>query len=810
MQNLLTQAELEQRMADVGYAKTQAEIALAEQSERAHSTPYAATVYRDYVQPLAALVQKAQNTKGPAANAAHVSLLRPLDPWAVAYIAVRHTLNLCMMGSDKGGATVRKLCSQIGRAVHAELYLAQFQELNPDLYFIIDTDLGRRKAKDAEHRLALFKKQSAAKGFVFTEWGPGNKDQVGAWLLEQLRILGMVEMEMPKNFKGKRPPLSVWLAPELEESIARIKERVALTHPAYGPCVEMPRPWTSWNEGGWHTPVMRRMLPFPVKARGPARAMLAEHEMPVVLECLNALQAVPWQINQRVFETVQAISQTRNVGEICLLEPEQKPKLPEWMETVDEKERTEQQQQEFLDWKAAMTAWYRTAKLQRAAKLRFVACLRTAREYLPYEKLYFVYFCDSRGRVYPLTQGISPQGSDVQKGMLQFAEGKVVRQGEVGGDWFLYNGANLWGFDKATPEERIAWHRDKTELLLAIANDPLDNQQWLDADSPVQFLAWCFEYQEFIRQGWVNSKLPVALDGSCSGLQHFSAMLRDEVGGAAVNLVPSEEMNDIYRAVAEVAQREMEKAEPDEGGYREKWLQHGISRKVTKRSVMTTSYGVTKRSAIRYVMDDYLRENDMGIPPRYHYNAASYLMDFVWPAIKAVVIKGKQAMAWLDKAGKDIVKWGDADDGVISWVTPSGFLASQTYFEYEEHSVACKLLGHARIKVLVESPEPSRARHSQGLSPNFIHSMDASHLHLTTVRMSREIPGVSLAMVHDSFGTHAADTEKLYHVLREEFVKMYSEHDPIQDFAKKYMLSNSPQKGNLDLSLVLQSKYVFS
>ncbi len=76
--------------------------------------------------------------------------------------------------------------------------------------------------------------------------------------------------------------------------------------------------------------------------------------------------------------------------------------------------------------------------------------------------------------------------------------------------------------------------------------------------------------------------------------------------------------------------------------------------------------------------------------------------------------------------------------------------------------------------------------------------------------MSKEIPGVSLAMVHDSFGTHAADTEKLYHVLREEFVKMYSEHDPIQDFAKKYMLSNPPQKGNLDLSRVLQSKYVFS
>jgi DNA-directed RNA polymerase len=175
-----------------------------------------------------------------------------------------------------------------------------------------------------------------------------------------------------------------------------------------------------------------------------------------------------------------------------------------------------------------------------------------------------------------------------------------------------------------------------------------------------------------------------------------------------------------------------------------------------------------------------------------------------------VVIKGKEAMAWLDKAGKDIVKWGDAPDGVISWVTPSGFLATQTYYDYEEHSVATKLFGHARIKVLVEGPEPSAARHSQGLSPNFIHSMDASHLHLTVNKMAERVPGVSLAMIHDSFGTHAADTEIMYHVLREEFVRMYTEHDPIQDFAKRYMIPNPPKKGNLDLSLVLQSRYVFS
>ena len=39
------------------------------------------------------------------------------------------------------------------------------------------------------------------------------------------------------------------------------------------------------------------------------------------------------------------------------------------------------------------------------------------------------------------------------------------------------------------------------------------------------------------------------MDGSCNGLQNFSAMLRDEVGGKAVNLIPSDKPQDVYMEV---------------------------------------------------------------------------------------------------------------------------------------------------------------------------------------------------------------------------------------------------------------------
>src|SRR3989344_9569679 len=73
-----------------------------------------------------------------------------------------------------------------------------------------------------------------------------------------------------------------------------------------------------------------------------------------------------------------------------------------------------------------------------------------------------------------------------------------------------------------------------------------------DKDSPFCFLAFCFEWAGVEKHGDLRvSALPIAFDGSCSGIQHFSAMLRDERGGRAVNLVPSEQVQDIYRLVAD-------------------------------------------------------------------------------------------------------------------------------------------------------------------------------------------------------------------------------------------------------------------
>ena len=89
--------------------------------------------------------------------------------------------------------------------------------------------------------------------------------------------------------------------------------------------------------------------------------------------------------------------------------------------------------------------------------------------------------------------------------------------------------------------------------------------------------------------------------------------------------------------------------------------------------------------------------------------------------------------------------------------------------------------------------------------------MDAAHLHLVAAAMEKAVPGAPLAFIHDDMGTHAADTQVLYNVIREQFVAMYSNHKPLEELHAAYpMTTPPPEGGTLDLSGILASEFAFS
>lgn len=820
MSNLLTQEQVEQQMFNGGIKRAEHMMQKAEGAGRAVQNPYSKEILDEYVLPIAAAVRSELDLKRAGKRLAHAALLAGLDEDAVAFLAVRAGINEIL---TEGISQHRKTAYQIGRTIHSELVLQQIEEHAPELYHTLATDFGRRLSKDERHRMTVFKMQATQRGINVVEWPIGARDQVGLYLLGLMEATGMIEIGPALMKHNKILPREVSLSPRLMERIDQVKAYVAVTMPVYGPCVAPPVDWTTPNDGGFHTKEMRRASPTLVKHRLARTPFYREAKMPIVLDAVNALQQTRWKVNEQMLDIVLKCAEHFSVGEITSLNSLPRPEAPAWLAAEGKQsiEAHPERKPEFVKWKHEMADWYTERKLLSTKYGRFYSATRGAEMFREYPALHFVYFADSRGRLYPMTYGLNPQGSDLQRSLLQFADGLPLDTPDAV-KWFLIQGANKWGFDKATLKERAEWHTDKRDLLCSFADNPIDNRGWTDASDPLQFLAWCLEYSMWCGSmanptsgtPTMLSRLPISMDGSCNGLQNLSALLRDEIGGAATNLTATPKMQDVYQQVADLAYAKLKAStlpDPTDEALRQKWERHGIKRAVVKRSVMTTPYGVTRRSAADYVKDDYLKTK---AAPEFldleYRKAASVLMYFVWPAIGGVVVKGRETMDWLRRSARVITKSLDPDDPYISWVSPSGFPAAQAYFDIQVHRINSRLHGPCKIRVHSEVDTADVNRHASGLAPNFVHSMDASHLHLTTAR-AKALSIDALAMIHDDYGTHAAKAELLFRIIREEFVKMYLDNDPISDFRAKYpMIPAPPSKGSLDITEVLKSDYFFS
>jgi len=814
-------------MVDGGRARMAAMMQRNEDKEGATNNPYASAVFRRFVMPMAAVIESDLAHVGPGRSKPALKMLKALDPQIAAYLAVRHGINILMKDT---GAISRHVVLTIGKAVYNETLLAVFENTEPKLFYTLANDLGRRMSKSEKYRMVFYKDQAKKAGIDFPEWGLAGVTQVGAYLVSVLEDLGFLSTFRVRNVdaRGKyKDEIQIKLDDSCLELIGSIKDFMIESCPIYLPCVEKPHDWIGVGDGGWHTAGMKRSQPFAIKTMG-SWSELAEYDLSGPLRAINALQSVRWQINRQMLLAVKAVSEHFDTDEIVGNKPTPKPDRPYWLsEDMKREEMTEDEQAEFKGWRKDTAEWFTQQKIRGTKFGRFGQALRIAEKFEPYEQIHFVYFADFRGRLYVQTTGVSPQGSDLQKALLRFAEGKPLRTPEAI-MWFKINGANKFGFDKASLEERAAWVDERQDLLLRIASDPINfKDDWAHCDAPLQFLAWCFEYKRWIDnpEGF-KSHLPVGMDGSCNGLQNFSAMLRDDVGGKATNLLPGDRPNDIYQMVADVvtellkAGRDKEIPEADgteetdkmirhlrnENRFRIMWLLHGMSRGLVKRSVMTKPYGSTRFSCADFIVGDYLKA---GKAPEFakedYHPAARYLSRFVWQAIAEVVVKADEAMTWLQQSSSAILKNSDH----IRWITPDGFPAIQRYQKQEIKRINTKLCGAAKLVITVDTDQPDKSSHKNGIAPNMIHSLDATHMRKVAEKARRE--GInSLAMIHDDFGTHAADAARFYEIIRETFVELYENSSPLDDFAAAYDLPNAPTKGKLDLRLVLQSPYFFS
>lgn len=833
----MTQEELELETVAAGKERAARMLSNNEERGAAEVNPYASALYRRYVRPLAATIAeqcRAAKSRPMVATQANI-LLSPLDPDVVAYLAVRNAMNTVIGSGQSDG---RAMMREIGKACYHELMMSLFADIEPDLFYTLVEDLGSRRSKAERYRMTVFKMQAEKAGIKFPEWGNAGVTAVGQHLVSLLVQVGLLRSELVQVTASKRETVVI-LSDDAEEVVEQIKAIVIETMPYYLPCIEKPRDWISIADGGFHTNDMRRMHPFAVMSKGDWYEF-ENHDMQVTWDAMNALQHTGWRINRRILSAIKLLqAEKRDTDEILGSEGPPEPMRPaDIPEDMKKEDMPERMAERFIRWKREKAEWFTEKKLRQTKWGRMYSAMRVAEKFADFPNLYFVYRADFRGRLYPLTTGISPQGSDMQKALLMFAEGKPLETEEAQ-NWFLIHGANLRGFDKLPYAERIKAIKAEHDLIMGYSTMGQDgagflaDKGWLAADKPLQFLAWCYEYAEWQRSpATFKSHLPVAMDGTCNGLQNFSAMLRDEVGGLATNLIPGPKPNDIYNQVADrtaellkaatfsfekraieahATDEELEQAKKKDVAYasmRDRWLAHGLTRKLVKRSVMTQPYGSTRYSCADFIVEDYMKA---GYAPEFdkrEYAAlATFLSGYVWKAIGDVVVKASEAMEWLQASAAEIIKSGAE---AIRWVSPSGFPVAQFYQAQIKTQLKVRSGNQQRVLLRLSSDgdKAAKADHKNGLAPNMVHSVDAAHM--TLVSRVGGKAGWSLAMVHDSFGTHAADAEAMYKAIRATFVLMHGSHNPLEDLAEKYNLSTPPSKGHLNLQEVLKSPYFFS
>lgn len=474
--------------------------------------------------------------------------------------------------------------------------------------------------------------------------------------------------------------------------------------------------------------------------------------------------------------------------------------------------------------------WKELAEL-RSSRIHYLQALRQARSIVQFSHIYFPNSMDFRGRMYPLPGRLNHTGSDPFRALLEYSEPKPL--GKVGLYWLKVHVANKMGMTKLSFDERVHYVDEHIEDVVNSAESPLNGDRWWqEGGEPLQCLMACKELADALKfsQGTENflSRVPVAVDGSYNGLQHYSAIGRDAFGASLVNLVPSDRPADAYTGILKEMMKSIEVDAARDNQVAQRCIGTGkgqdhdhIKRKTIKRPIMTQVYGVTGYGMSEQILDELVKQNkshglwtitDMK-------EMAGYLREKVLESLGVTFRETQNCRKWISEVSALVWSAQPAElRNALCWTTPLGLVVRQPYKVRKE----CPLFtAHGFTKVPGDSVAPASRKQLTAIAPNLIHSLDATHLAMTALEMQSQ--GLSMMAVHDSYWTYACDLPDLSRVLREQFVALYSKYDPLWELKEQWeeayfmdlrrhgiKLPDPPKRGELDLKVVLDSAYFFS
>ncbi|KAJ6808218.1 putative DNA-directed RNA polymerase 1B, mitochondrial isoform X1 [Iris pallida] len=299
-------------------------------------------------------------------------------------------------------------------------------------------------------------------------------------------------------------------------------------------------------------------------------------------------------------------------------------------------------------------------------------------------------------------------------------------------------------------------------------------------------------------------------DGSCNGLQHYAALGRDKLGAISVNLVAGEKPADVYSGIAaRVLDIMREDAQKDPATN---------PNALHARLLIAGGPQIGQANCDDFCVWCYLcwcqRANKAKIKKRDFisddleiFRASCYAAKTTLTALGEMFQAARSIMSWLGECAKVIA----SENQPVRWTTPLGLPVVQPYRTLGRHLIKTSLqvltLQRETDKVMVK-------RQRTAFPPNFVHSLDGSHMMMTAVACRKA--GLTFAGVHDSYWTHACDVDEMNRILREKFVELYETpilENLLESFQESFPSSSFPplpERGDFNLEDVLDSTYFFN
>lgn len=751
------------------------------------------------------------NRKTRGTGGKYNQLIRDITPERAAVISIRTALGLFGRQRQAVRSALPELAqafmSTAGTDSELEHMYIKLNTAAPGYMHRVSESLKDAGTRSSNHRKRTYTASAKNVGLSSDTvlWTAAERDGIGKLLLEVLLEVGIVELQqLPKG--GGQHWLVVKPTPMIEEHIASLSGTLkAFTK--FPPMLVHPKEHTRdtlYNGASYLHPEMANMCGTVRlrSRRGDHRRYIRDNISDRVLRAANKAAQVGYVVDVELVTLLRDLfADTENAGcagipSLNPVKPPAYPLMPDW-----DRECPLLIEQHDM-WKARAREAYNLERERKAHVIAFSQTIKYMNEYSG-DTLYFPTYFDWRGRLY-FRSRINPQSSDCVKAALRFAEKKPL--GNRGLFWLKAHVATTYGFDKKLNSLRAAWTDANMQQIRTAVEDHINSEFFQGADSP-----WCFyvaakELINALDSGnpeAFQSNIPVAMDATCSGMQHLSAALRDTVGGMFTNLLPNngDEKEDIYAGVAAIAVSRIQKDRENlvQAKY---WVHHGVPRSMAKRPVMTYVYGGTLQSCTEYVYLDMVERN---LPEEELYSPfklAAYLSRNLRAGIEQAVPAVAEVMRYLrELAGKMPA------NEAIRHISPAGFPMVQHYAQEESVRINMNGAGFFFTMARFNDNLLNRSKCVNGISPNFTHGLDSSHLVFAIDEYQ-----FSIIPVHDSFATHACDVDEMNRVLRSTFVQMYLEHDPIADLTHSVQTAagieiEQPVKGTLDITKVLESEF---